>query len=64
MPKSYDTSSTSYLKNGVRTPHIKKQEKWAFLQVRKMIMEEKKKSKGLDKVIKQVLRDVEKGQGR
>ena len=63
MPKSYDTSSTSYLKNGVRTPHIKKQEKWALLQVRKMIMEEKKKSKSLDKVIKQVLRDVENDKG-
>jgi hypothetical protein len=45
----------------MRTPHIKEQEKWALLQVRKMIKTEKKKSKDLDKVIKQVLKDVENG---
>ena len=44
-----------------RTSHIKKQEKWALLQVKKMIKTEKKKSKDLDKVIKQVMKDVENG---
>jgi|TARA_B100000959_G_C14835107_1_gene563557 hypothetical protein len=45
----------------MRTPHIKKQEKRALLQVKKMIKTEKKKSEDLDGVIKQVLKDVENG---
>tara|TARA_B110000196_G_C20512798_1_gene371992 strand:- start:133 stop:300 length:168 start_codon:yes stop_codon:yes gene_type:complete len=45
----------------MRTPHIKRQEKWTLLQVTKMIKAEKKKSKDLEEVIKQVLKDVENG---